>query len=124
MREAYHYWGFAACAYGWMLLNALFFTDKDTSILHGLVVGDDKNLTVLCDHCSIKPEDVIDVCWTSSDYNPGHYLAIDHATEAVVVVRSSSIAIVISRHLTSSLSHLSTWYTGDSWHLPCKGRAH
>jgi hypothetical protein len=115
IRDAYHYWGFAACAYGWMLLNGLFFSDKDTSILHGLYVGDDKNLTVLCDHTGIKPDDVLDACWTSSDYHPGHYVAVDHSTEAIVVV--CLVLISESARRRAANAHLHAQGIRGTFHL-------
>ena len=59
LRNAFYYWRFAACAYGWKLLNGFFFQDKERNLLLGLVQGDNKNMTVLCEHCELEQSDIV-----------------------------------------------------------------
>ena len=44
-RESCHYFGFAAAAYGWKLLNGIMFDDKEGTpyIVRGFMTGDEQN---------------------------------------------------------------------------------
>lgn len=86
MKNSVHYFKFAAAAYGWKMLNPLMFSDKRASVLaQGFAKGDAINDAALCQHCGVEPSDIIATKWTSSDYQPAHFIAIDHATRAIVL---------------------------------------
>jgi len=81
-----HYFKFSASAYGWKMLNPLMFSDKKGAVLlKGFSYGDSENNKALCEHTGIAPEDIIATKWTSSDYHPAHFIAVDHSTNAVVL---------------------------------------
>lgn len=81
-----HYFRFSASAYGWKMLNPLMFSNKKGAVLlKGAAYGDSENNKSLCEHTGIAPEDIIATKWTSSDYHPAHFIAVDHSTSAVVL---------------------------------------
>ena len=86
-----YYFKFAAAAYGWKMLNPLMFSNKQARILfQGFTVGDPMNRKALCEHTGIKEEDIKVAKWTSSDYHPAHYIAVDHKTTSIIIsVRGS-----------------------------------
>jgi len=83
-RTLYRYSKFASAAYGWKLLYA--YRNRSTKhVIKGIKLKDQANMKVLLEHTNIQLEDVICTKWSSEHFHPGHYVVLDHATNAIVV---------------------------------------
>lgn len=92
--DTIHYFKFSCAAYGWKMLNPLMFADKRKAVLlHGFVNGDIMNNKALCEHTGIHEDDIIATKWTSSDYHPAHYIALDHSTNSIVIAIRGSFHV-------------------------------
>ena len=72
------------------------------------------NEQALCEHTGVAQEDIVLAKWTSSDYNPAHYMCIDHSTQSII------IAIRGSFHIKDALIDLiacATPFQGGFAHL-------
>jgi len=82
---------FASAAYGWKLLYGMGtvkpgVTHQAKGIAVGAKEGDKANVTALCEHTHIKPEDILQAKWKSEVvFSNGHYIALDHRTKSIVV---------------------------------------
>eukprot|EP00727_Mastigamoeba_balamuthi_P010834 m51a1_g6373 hypothetical protein (696) ;mRNA; f:131948-134394 len=82
-----------ACAvFGWKLLNGFVahLIEEDTappaSTLAPLFKPSERvNMEALLRHTGMGAADVLDVCWVSEPFSPGHYVAVDRALGAAVV---------------------------------------
>eukprot|EP01113_Clastostelium_recurvatum_P018954 TRINITY_DN2233_c0_g1_i2.p1 TRINITY_DN2233_c0_g1~~TRINITY_DN2233_c0_g1_i2.p1 ORF type:complete len:697 (-),score=160.26 TRINITY_DN2233_c0_g1_i2:176-2266(-) len=86
--EAERYMRFASATYGWKCVYGFGMNEAaGTFSMLGAAVsmGDSANLKVLCEHTGLTQEDVLVTNWTSSNFHPGHYIAMDHARGAVVL---------------------------------------
>ena len=89
-----HFFKFSCAAYGWKMLNPLMFANKRKAVLvHGFLTGDVMNNRALCEHTGIQEEDIVTTKWTSSDYHPAHYIAIDHSTLSIVIAIRGSFHV-------------------------------
>lgn len=59
IRDATHYFKFAASAYGWKLMNGLMFDNKEMLIVRGFMTGDQQNVYSLCEHTGIVEDDIV-----------------------------------------------------------------
>eukprot|EP00012_Vannella_robusta_P001346 CAMPEP_0206184206 /NCGR_PEP_ID=MMETSP0166-20121206/1085_1 /ASSEMBLY_ACC=CAM_ASM_000260 /TAXON_ID=95228 /ORGANISM="Vannella robusta, Strain DIVA3 518/3/11/1/6" /LENGTH=220 /DNA_ID=CAMNT_0053599187 /DNA_START=119 /DNA_END=778 /DNA_ORIENTATION=+ len=57
------------------------------------MTGDMMNNKALCDHTGIAEEDIITTKWTSSDYHPAHYIALDHSTKSIIIAIRGSFHV-------------------------------
>merc|ERR1712137_224646 len=62
--------------------------------------GDDQNNLCVCEHTGILPEDIVAAKWTSSDFHPAHFVAVDHRSESII------FAIRGTFHLKDALTDL------------------
>jgi len=73
---------FASACYGWKFIYGLAMK-QPKKFLSSLVGA--ANISALCDHTGIAEQDVVCGRWTSSMYDGGHFVAIAHAREKIVV---------------------------------------
>ncbi|KAH3760455.1 G-protein-coupled receptor family 3 protein 5 [Pelomyxa schiedti] len=77
---------YANGTYGWQLLTGIMGDNKVSGILSAIPKeGDALSLKALSEHTGIPPEAVLHTQWTSTLFNPGHYLAVDVARRTIVV---------------------------------------
>jgi hypothetical protein len=86
VRELQVYMRFAAAAYGWSLFTL---HSARTDLLVDTVVRGHTvapNRRILARHCHVDvAKDLVDDKWTSSEFDPGHFLLVTHAEAAVVL---------------------------------------
>lgn len=63
------------------------------------------NIAALCEHCNVKEEDVLVAKWTSTPFDPGHYVVLDHNTKSIV------FAVRGTFHLRDCLTDLVAHHT-------------
>eukprot|EP01116_Phalansterium_solitarium_P011329 TRINITY_DN26975_c0_g1_i1.p1 TRINITY_DN26975_c0_g1~~TRINITY_DN26975_c0_g1_i1.p1 ORF type:complete len:617 (+),score=202.54 TRINITY_DN26975_c0_g1_i1:25-1851(+) len=92
LKEAHYYSKFAVGAYGWKLREfEIMQKEKNLRVsgkglATGFVEGDSENLSCLIGLTGLAVEDIIDHQWSSAEvFDPGHYVAVDHSTESIVV---------------------------------------
>jgi hypothetical protein len=86
VRELQVYMRFAAAAYGWSLFTL---HSARTDLLMDTVVRGHTvapNRRILARHCHVDvAKDLVSDKWTSSEFDPGHFLLVSHAECAVVL---------------------------------------
>eukprot|EP01105_Mastigella_eilhardi_P022724 TRINITY_DN5642_c0_g1_i2.p1 TRINITY_DN5642_c0_g1~~TRINITY_DN5642_c0_g1_i2.p1 ORF type:complete len:532 (-),score=82.56 TRINITY_DN5642_c0_g1_i2:682-2052(-) len=100
VRDAVMGMRYSSGAFGWKL--AALFPDNSNfasvyraaKIIKGFSLGDADNVTVFSKHTGIPGEDLVAWQWTSSAYNPGHYVAVDKARSTIVVSIRGSYHVV------------------------------
>jgi hypothetical protein len=78
---------FAGGAYGWPLyyLGKGVGKEQFKGIASGTKDSDRTNMDCLLKHTGLKEEDILAVSWTSDNFNPGHYVALNHASKDIIL---------------------------------------
>eukprot|EP00667_Euglena_gracilis_P006172 EG_transcript_6220 len=117
-QEAVHFMRFASGAYGWKLLNDLFYEDKAAVALQSVLNAEAANLDMLLQHVpGLAREDVVGADWAGSIFRPCYFIVWDHRTESIVV----SVRGTLSTHdiITDIVAEYAPYEIG-----PVKGFAH
>jgi len=92
--NAKYFYRFAYGAYGW---KALYSKRRGAKRhMQGLAIKAAQgfhmaNMNALFKHTGLTAEDVVDVQWKSDKFSPGHYIALDHRTQNIIVaIRGTS----------------------------------
>ncbi|KAF2070341.1 hypothetical protein CYY_008344 [Polysphondylium violaceum] len=85
LKTAQRYMKFANASFGWKYVNGYLYTKKAKGIVQGVVGGDDMNNKCLCEYTGIEKQDIILTKWTSTNFDPGHFLVFDHQNKSVVL---------------------------------------
>ncbi|KYQ93248.1 hypothetical protein DLAC_11642 [Tieghemostelium lacteum] len=81
---AERYMKFASATFGWKFING-YMGASAKGIVKGVTGGDQLNNDLLAEYTGIQREDIILTKWTSSNFDPGHYIAYDHARNSIVL---------------------------------------
>jgi hypothetical protein len=95
MNHYYHYWRHSCAVFGWMLLNKWVFQHyNNTPDFEGsLTDSEAANIEALLDHVNLERSDLICFQFQSALYDPGHFVALDHAEESIVVSIRGSFSV-------------------------------
>eukprot|EP01132_Coremiostelium_polycephalum_P007498 gene7498-9214_t len=85
IETAGYYMKFASASFGWKYIYGYLYKKKVKGFMKGVASGDSLNEIVLCEHTGIARQDIIAHKWTSTNFDPGHYLAFDHKNRAIVL---------------------------------------
>eukprot|EP01133_Synstelium_polycarpum_P017259 gene17259-20568_t len=85
LRLGSHFMRFASASFGSKYVYSYLYTAKVTGFIQGVSGTDSLNVKGLCDHTGISKDDVVTYRWTSTNFDPGHYIAIDHSTKSIVL---------------------------------------
>ncbi|GAM22545.1 hypothetical protein SAMD00019534_057200 [Acytostelium subglobosum LB1] len=82
VRLASHYMRFAAASFGSKYVYS-YYTKRN--VIQGVTGTDSLNVQVLCEHTGIGKDDIICYRFTSTNFDPGHFVAIDHKTKSIIL---------------------------------------
>jgi len=90
VEDSLRYMKFANATYGWKCVYGFGLSKSSSSNALSMLgaavsMNDSANLRVLCEHTGIQQSDVILAKWTSTNFRPGHYVALDHEKQAIVI---------------------------------------
>ncbi|KYQ90932.1 hypothetical protein DLAC_07808 [Tieghemostelium lacteum] len=85
IKTASYYMRFASATFGWKYINGYLYSSSAKGLFKGVTGGDSLNNDLVAEYTGIAREDIILAKWTSSNFDPGHYIAYDHKNKAIVL---------------------------------------
>lgn len=76
---------FASACFGAKFIYGLLHPSKKGKLLAGISGSDAANREALSFHTGIRADDILTTQWTSTNFDPGHYISLDHAGKKIVV---------------------------------------
>ena len=86
LKKALYYMKFSSAAYGYLVLNSIFYQDHDLNEWFNSNTND-ANIYGILKHTKI--DNKLDIClyqFESTNYNPGHYLTLDHEHQSFFII--------------------------------------
>ncbi|EFA75426.1 hypothetical protein PPL_11506 [Heterostelium album PN500] len=85
IRSAQHYMKFAAASLGSKYVYCYMMKKNVGDFIQGVTGTDNINIKVLCEYTGVSKEDVISYRFTSTNFDPAHFISVDHSTESIVM---------------------------------------
>eukprot|EP01113_Clastostelium_recurvatum_P011914 TRINITY_DN1611_c0_g1_i3.p1 TRINITY_DN1611_c0_g1~~TRINITY_DN1611_c0_g1_i3.p1 ORF type:complete len:545 (+),score=130.67 TRINITY_DN1611_c0_g1_i3:80-1714(+) len=80
-----YYMRFASACFGAKFIYGFLHPNKKGKLMAGLTGSNASNQEALSYHTGVRPDDLLTAKWTSSNFDPGHYVCVDHTTKSIVV---------------------------------------